>query len=83
MKYQIKANFDCGSRKKDLHKYELNRHKMLPNKLSICQGKYGRKLQQDEQSVAKSFGKKSYRGPESGKETVKLSPMHFDFLEDC
>ena len=56
---------------------------MLPNKLSICQGKYGRKLQQDEQSVVKSFGKKSYRGPESGKETIKFSPMHSDFLEDC
>lgn len=56
---------------------------MLPNKLSICQGKYSRKLQQNEQSVVKSLEKKTYRGPESDKETVKFSPMHFDFLEDC
>lgn len=65
-----------------MSEHQLHRRNKLPNKVSEYQGKYGRKLAQNEEMIVKSFEKRTWTEPNSGKERVQYSPIHIDLLEE-
>lgn len=63
--------------------FELHLKRMLPKSITRCQGNCGKKIEEKDVMLIKSYGTTRWTDKKSGKEMTKYGPMYIHFNEKC